>query len=1073
MKRRSMRTAFRIGSLSLLLLAGIAAGETGSPRVSASRAEAFRALHRAAAQADASPVAGGGHPTQELADRLIAHALAADDRGTNPVFNPADPPDAALEEGPFVNFESPVTKGVVVSADGERVYAVHTPNNSISVIDASGPVMSVIRNIPVGLDPVSLAWQPTPGAPGDEGRYLWVANYISDNVSVVDVRAGQVVRIIEVGDRPVNILFNSAGTHAFIVCEGTPALRDTSPGVPAAFSQEGALVAVDAASGAIVNSRWLDMNTPRAAVYDPTSEKIIVAALHSGNNTSVVGRTVLHDLDVYTGAPDGSIDVTESWPDLAVPFFMPSLAAPWASAKLTPWPNPEVVEGKGADLLERVVGDNASPGHPVDNPWPMIVDILSTPAGLPEPAMVAEYKAQFESFWALTHPGQQAVLVNASDIIQETINDARDTLDHDLAIIDVSSPGAPTGLGMSHVENVGASITGMARAQDGTLFLTNLDPDNTTRSEENLRGRFVNHEVVRVANVGGPGQSVAPFDLHASEPNFDDVSAPNPTAKAIALANPTDVTIASDGSVFVAAFGTGRLARLDANGNVLARVEVGEFSGPRSLVLDEARRYLYSLDRITMSVSRVSIAGDSFEEQDRVMLMNTEPVKTRNGRKFLYSTRFANNYSSSCSSCHFESHLDQRAWDLSGTTATALLHLPHIPGLPGDLCIPDPNAYNHPVKGPMVTLSLRGLKGRNPFHWRGDKAAFQDFNEAFVKLLGAQSQLSTGDMDLYTDFIETVAYEPTYYRNRDNTFKDSGAIQGRTMFLNACNGCHALDDDGALRLDCVPEDMSLNFLGAPIFAQVEEITQLRGINQKFHADRYNGFGLIHDGREKREHFDHPMKTFLANFFPGLLPNAGKMIAFLDAFQSNVMPCVGEQFLWTSGSPSAGAKLDAMIVQQGLIPTRCDIVVTGVVGGSSRGYWMSVGGANPVFQSDSGQNFSRAQLQALVNAGAVLTVTAVPPGSGYRIGVNWDLDCRSNFNDDLPLVPDGDTNDDRVATFADITTILANWGKMNAPVDLGDVTGEGDVNFADITRVLSFWNQPCPPPPGHAQPGTLD
>jgi hypothetical protein len=194
-----------------------------------------------------------------------------------------------------------------------------------------------------------------------------------------------------------------------------------------------------------------------------------------------------------------------------------------------------------------------------------------------------------------------------------------------------------------------------------------------------------------------------------------------------------------------------------------------------------------------------------------------------------------------------------------------------------------------------------------------------------------------------------------------------------------------------------------------------------------------------------------------------------MIAFLDAFQSNVMPCVGEQFMWEAGSADAASRLDAMIVQHDLVPKRCDVVVTGVVAGASRGYWMNAGGASPTFLSDSGQTLSRAQMEALVAGGAVLAVAAVPPGSGYRIGVNWDRDCRLNANDDLPLVPDGDTNEDFSVTFADITVILANWGAANVPVDLGDVTGEGDVNFADITRVLAFWGSSCPNQPGNVLP----
>ncbi len=33
----------------------------------------------------------------------------------------------------------------------------------------------------------------------------------------------------------------------------------------------------------------------------------------------------------------------------------------------------------------------------------------------------------------------------------------------------------------------------------------------------------------------------------------------------------------------------------------------------------------------------------------------------------------------------------------------------------------------HPMKGPMVTQTLRGMAGNAPFHWRGDKGGYRGF----------------------------------------------------------------------------------------------------------------------------------------------------------------------------------------------------------------------------------------------------------------------------------------------------------------------------------------------------------
>ena len=42
----------------------------------------------------------------------------------------------------------------------------------------------------------------------------------------------------------------------------------------------------------------------------------------------------------------------------------------------------------------------------------------------------------------------------------------------------------------------------------------------------------------------------------------------------------------------------------------------------------------------------------------------------------------------------------------------------------------------HPMKGPLVTQTLRGMSGGAPFHWRGDRPTLQSFNPTFDKLMG-------------------------------------------------------------------------------------------------------------------------------------------------------------------------------------------------------------------------------------------------------------------------------------------------------------------------------------------------
>ena len=55
------------------------------------------------------------------------------------------------------------------------MFVVNTPSDTVDVIDAKS--RKITRRIDVGIDPVSLAVRP-------DGRELWVANHVSDSVSV-------------------------------------------------------------------------------------------------------------------------------------------------------------------------------------------------------------------------------------------------------------------------------------------------------------------------------------------------------------------------------------------------------------------------------------------------------------------------------------------------------------------------------------------------------------------------------------------------------------------------------------------------------------------------------------------------------------------------------------------------------------------------------------------------------------------------------------------------------------------------------------------------------------------------
>ncbi len=967
-------------------------------------------------------IAGGndlvGHPTEAM---LIAEGIA----GSGDPFLP-DPP---LVSGQFINFESAPVKPLAYDAESSTLVAANTPNNSVVVFSVSDAGLQRVAEIPVGLEPVAVAFQPSSDS---AERFVLVANFISDNVARVDLNTGQVVALREVGDEPVNIVVNAAGTHAFVVL------------------QEGRLVCLDATTLAIVGETALDCNTPRAAAYDPVAQRLYVAALHSGNNTTVIGSPFVFRFDepCTPDCPNECINGgTTCRTGIEAPVFGAALvfsvtASLFESTPMWPWPSAGSVAGSGSPPVLRITTDAGIPSAYAD-----IVDIFSTDSGQPDPDVVNLWVQEW-----LAATGQ--TIVNAFGAVDLLIREYGDTDDHDVLVVDVSQPSSPQVVQI--IANVGTTLTGLSRnPASGRLFVSNMQARNLTKHVQALRGHVVDHEVV-ILGGGPPHVAQARLDLHGGVPGFHNASDVNAEARRASLANPLEIVFNSSGTrAYLAALGPGRVAALNGTtGAVLGRGDVGR--GPRGLVLDEARSRLYVLNRTDHTISIVEISGDALTQSGVVALFNPEPPVVRKGRDFLYSTRFSNNFATACATCHIDGHLDHLGWDLGDTAMTTLLPSPPITVSAPDPCetVITGAALSHPVKGPMVTQSLRGLADHAPFHWRGDKPEFVDFNEAFDGLLGG-SELADVEMAAFDGFIKTVVYPPNPFRTRDNGFTNPNAANAITGYANSCHVCHQTQGAGAL--ECAAVDGDVAFAISAVF-QTQLVPQLRQIHKKFDSDRFNGFGLLHDGHEKRERNAHPIETFLIQFFPGLVPIADAMIAFLEAFPTNVAPVVGWQVL-SAGDDDAQVLADVqlMIDQHHQSPSRCDVVAKGRRTGAMHGHWLISGpGDAALFQTDAGTTVTLEALLASGGPAAPLVFTAVPPGSGKRIGVDEDADGYLDALDPCVQQPNnGDVNADDITDFFDIDPFIAVLFSNGQVYNCGaDVDGSGGVDFFDIDPFLA-------------------
>src|ERR1039458_7257708 len=254
--------------------------------------------------------------------------------------------------------------------------------------------------------------------------------------------------------------------------------------------------------------------------------------------------------------------------------------------------------------------------------------------------------------------------------------------------------------------------------------------------------------------------------------------------------------------MYVAAFGTDRVAKVDTNGNVLSFVEVALPSGsgsnvdpankrgPRGLALNATANTLYSLNRIS---NTISIIPTSMQGAIAEIPVGTDPTPAavKAGRGFLYDAKLSGTGTAACAACHIDAEMDHLAWNLGDPTADMTSFVQN-----------GQTFEYHPMKGPMTTQTLRGLQNLAPYHWRGDKPEFAAFNVAFQVLMGG-TQITDVNMAAFTTFINSVLYLPNPNQNLDRSLPTSlnggNAAAGLNDFLtvpgtlpngNTCQFCH-------------------------------------------------------------------------------------------------------------------------------------------------------------------------------------------------------------------------------------------------------------------------------------------
>lgn len=587
---------------------------------------------------------------------------------------------------------------------------------------------------------------------------------------------------------------------------------------------------------------------------------------------------------------------------------------------------------------------------------------------------------------ALPPPPAVGLIIDASDptwswLIKYTIPD------NDVVAIDTAHLVVK-----NYFTGVGTINLGLAvRPGTGDLFVSNTNARNLIHFVENLQGHWIDNRVTAITL--GNGQITA-YDLN---PTIDYTVLPNPAALATALSQPAGIAFDPSGNfLWVAAFGTDRVAKVSPTGQVLNMIEIGPSTGtqvnpptkrgPRALALNPNAKILYVLNRISNSISSVNTSTNALLGEVPTGSFDPTTVAIRNGRGFLYDAKLSGNGTGACASCHVDGDMDFLAWDLGDPNGSMTTVVDQ-----GQTFI------EHPMKGPLTTRTLRGIVNTNPLHWRGDIPDFAGFNSSFYQLMGG-SQLSTSEMNAYQAFVQTITFQPNPNENLDATpptsFRGGNAVNGETLFLtnpingtptNTCVSCHAaLPGPGS----------NLKIVNRSNLAQPLKVPTLRNIYQRLDMDTkpgaisIDGFGLAEDGAQ-----DSVYQILAAPALGGGLPQQEQsdLVAFAESFDTGTAPAVGYTRTMTSANVnSSSITSDWALLQSQAVAGNIDLIIKGTANGQLHGFvYMPTTGTYKIDTVTQGP-YTQAQLIALILAGDTMSIMGVPPGSGIRMGIDRNL-----------------------------------------------------------------------------------
>jgi DNA-binding beta-propeller fold protein YncE len=932
------------------------------------------------------------------------------------------PPPPEARPGSFTTFESGQVRPLALSPDRRFLYATNTPDDRLEIFRVEGRHLRAVASVPVGLEPVAIA---THGP-----REVWVVNHLSDSVSVVDVTSPErahVVRTLLVGDEPRDIVFaGPRRSRAFVTTahRGQNTRRDaqlTTPGVGRAdvwvFDAEHLGASLE---GDPMTVLTLFADTPRALAVSADGATVYAAAFESGNKTTALAeRTVT----VNGGLPP-----------------------PHTNADGVPQP------GTGIIVKFRADPTDGGKAHWLDNVgrrWDDHVklslpdqDVFTIDADADPP--VARASGVFTGvgttlFGMAVNPGSGKVYVANTDALNDVRFEGHNVFG--------PTVGGPAGSVRGHLAESRITVIDPATGAVSPRHLNkHIDytrdgtPDEAARSLAFPTGLAVtpDGQTLYVTALGSSKVGIfATCDLEADtfQPSVAHqirVTGGGPTG--LALDDPA-------GLLFV-------LTRFDDGISIVdleRRREVGHLRmfnpEPPSVVL--GRPFLYDATLTSSHGDSACASCHIFGDFDSLAwdLGDPDDFATPIPGPFTIDLSLVAAFTGGAPPMHhplkgpmttqslrgMANHgpMHWRGDRTGGTDATRLGVVPSAQ--------PDTGTFDEQAAFKKFNVAFPGLLARAQPLTDAEMQAFTDF---ILQVTYPPNPIRSLDNALTPDQEAGRAFFFAATPGGQEIPSDS---------FHDCNTCHVLDRNGNAEFGVDKP----GFFGSDGRYSFEQETQflkvphLRNLYQKvgmfgmdatfdpsspfftllpapfnddtFAGDQVRGFGFLHDGSVDTVFRFHSSTVFARRPVTSSFPNPGgipvidsadpvvaeqellanitlrrQIESFMLAFDSNLAPIVGQQVTLSGASSGDDVQARIDLLEARAVAGECDLVVHGVLGGSPAGFLFVP--ASGTYTPDRAGRPPLSDVELRIRAGVEpLTFTAVPRGSGQRLGLDRELD----------------------------------------------------------------------------------